>query len=51
MTIHKRIVLLKNIEKLIAESVYYRSHNGEMNHECKYVVWNYFEDIGKVHLT
>jgi hypothetical protein len=42
----KRNYLVSNIEKLIEESVYYRTYSFEMKSD-KVVIYNYSQDSGK----
>lgn len=42
----KRNYIVSNIEKLIEESVYYRTYSFEMKPE-KVVIYNYSQDSGK----
>jgi len=45
--INRRFYLSSNIEKIIEDSVYYRSFSSEMNESKKIIIGNFNEDSGK----
>jgi hypothetical protein len=48
--INRRLYLISNLEKIIEDSIYYRSFSSEMNESKKIIIGNFKDDSAKAEI-